>query len=260
LVFSTLENRAIRAHHHVVAISNSLRIAAIRARVPPSKCSVIENWAPLDDLPPRCRANAWARAHNLVDETVFLYAGTLGLKHRPELLVTLARGLRDCGVVVVVSEGPGAEIVASTAAAERLPNLRVMPFQPFADLPDVLGAADVLVVLLEPSAGAFSVPSKVLTYLCAGKPLLAFVPPENLAAVVVAERAEAGIVVTEEDMFVESALRLARDADLRERLGRSGRDYAELNFDIDRIASEFESLMLSTSDMPDVELDKCSSS
>ena len=38
------------------------------------------------------------------------------------------------------------------------------------------------VVLLERSAGAFSVPSKTLSYLCAGRPVVGLMPAENLAA------------------------------------------------------------------------------
>ncbi len=44
-------------------------------------------------------------------------------------------------------------------------NLVPSDFQPYGDLP----AADVLVAILEPEASRFSVPSKVLTYLCSGR-------------------------------------------------------------------------------------------
>ncbi|MEZ5162168.1 MAG: hypothetical protein R2688_00140 [Fimbriimonadaceae bacterium] len=60
-------------------------------------------------------------------------------------------------------------------------------------LPDVLASADALMAILEPDAGVFSVPSKVLSYLCATSILMA-VPPENLASKIV-DREEAGIVV-----------------------------------------------------------------
>ena len=55
-------------------------------------------------------------------------------------------------------------------------SLRCLGFQPFEVLPDVLGSADVLVAILEPDAGVFSVPSKVLSYFCAGRPVLLAVP------------------------------------------------------------------------------------
>ena len=58
----------------------------------------------------------------------------------------------------------------------------LLPFQPYERLSEVFGSADVLVVLLEKSAGAFSVPSKTLSYLCAGRPVIGLMPAENLAS------------------------------------------------------------------------------
>ena len=125
---------------------------------------------------------------------MFLYSGTLGLKHRPELLYELAAQHAGDADVVVISEGMGEARLRELLAARPLPNLRVLPFQPFEQFPDLLGSADALVALLEPSAGTFSVPSKVLSYLCAGRPILAAIPPENLAARTI-ERSGSGLVV-----------------------------------------------------------------
>ena len=69
-------------------------------------------------------------------------------------------------MVLVVSESVGVDwIEDQRTESEPLANLRVLPFQPFEELPNVLGAADVLIALLEGDAGEFSVPSKVLSYL-----------------------------------------------------------------------------------------------
>ena len=71
-----------------------------RGASPRTKVHVIENWAPLDELPLEPRDNEWSRAHGLADKRVLLYAGTLGLKHNPELLLRLAARFRDsptCG-------------------------------------------------------------------------------------------------------------------------------------------------------------------
>ncbi len=59
-----------------------------------ARIAVIENWAPLDELPVLPRDNEWAREHGLADRFVFLYSGTLGFKHDPSLLLELARWAR----------------------------------------------------------------------------------------------------------------------------------------------------------------------
>jgi len=96
---------------------------------------------------------------------------------------------------------------------------------------------------LEPDAGVFSVPSKVLSYLCAGRPLLASVPTTNLAARII-RRNRSGIVVEPHDVegFVSAAARLLERPSLRAGLGRRARQYAETTFDIRRIGDRFEGL------------------
>jgi glycosyltransferase involved in cell wall biosynthesis len=230
----------------VAVISDGFLPTLEQLRIPTDKIYVIENWAPIDELPLRPRANEWARRQGLVDKRVVLYSGTLGLKHDPEAIVQLARHLSDQDdvEVVVVSEGRGADWLYRRREAERLSNLRLLPFQPYAELPDVLASGDVLLTLLEADAGAFSVPSKVLSYLCAGRALLAAVPSDNLAAEVV-RRSGGGVLVEpgDEGGLVANATGLLADAGRRETLGRQARRYAEENFDVAGIGDKFEAIL-----------------
>jgi glycosyltransferase involved in cell wall biosynthesis len=240
--FRALERHLLRQSAQVVAITEDFLPILQGWAVAPDRCHVIENWAPLDELPTRPRRNAWSAAHGLDDKLVVLYSGTLGLKHDPALLLALARHYRARPDVriVVASEGPGAERLAAAG----LDNLVVVGFQPFSRFPDVLASADVLAVVLEGAAGAFSVPSKVLSYHCAARPLLASVPAENLAARIVREQ-RSGLVVGPGDVagLLAAADRLLDDAPLRAELGRNARDYAERRFDISAIADRFETVL-----------------
>ena len=238
-----LERRLLRGSDAVVVISEDFLPQLRRWGVDEARVSVIENWAPLEELPQLPRENAWAGEHGLDGRSVFLYSGTLGFKHDPSLLLELARwaGARGA-LVVVVSEGPGADWLAEHGRGEAA--LRLLPYVPHDRLPEVLASADVLVALLEPEAGAFSVPSKILTYLCAARPLLVAVPADNLAARVV-ERSGGGVVAGPEDpaAFLAAAGTLLENAELRERLGRRGRAYAETTFDVKAIARRFEEVL-----------------
>lgn len=244
--FLALERRLLLASNAIVPISEDFVPTLDSWGIPRGKIHVIENWAPLDELPVRPRLNAWSHAHGLASKRVVLYSGTLGLKHDPSLLLELARRFRyDDGVrVVVVSEGPGAEWLASMSRAEALLNLSVLPFQPYLDLPDVLASADVLAVILDAEAGLFSVPSKVLSYHCAQRPLLAAIPERNLAARIVA-KAHSGFVVPPDDgeALFAAADRLLNDSDLAAELGGSARSYAERTFDITLIGDRFEHVL-----------------
>ncbi len=240
------EARALRQSNAVVPITDDFGPLLRGWGVADDSVTTIENWAPLAELPLRPKDNPWARENGLADSFVFLYAGSMGMKHDPDLLVRLAEGMRDRpGVkVVVLTQGPGGDHLEAKRRELALDNLVIRGFEPFSRMPDVMGAADVLVAILEPGAGVFSVPSKVLAYLCGAKPLLLSIPEENLAGRIVS-RAHAGLVVPPNDppAFVAAATRLLDDAALRTELGTNGRRYAEQTFDISEIADHFERVL-----------------
>ena len=242
--YIALEKWLLRNSDHVVTITEDFLPILTEWGAPRDRITVIENWAAREDLAVRPRDNAWAREHGLNGKLVFLYSGTLGLKHNPDLLLQLARRYRDRADVRVVvnSEGIGSDWLRENG--RDLSNLLLLPFQPFERLPDVLATADVLISVLEPDAGIFSVPSKVLTYLSAGRPVLGAIPAENLAARILT-RNEAGLIAPPDNTqaFLAAAGKLADDPELRARLGKNALDYATRTFDIDAITARFAGLL-----------------
>jgi colanic acid biosynthesis glycosyl transferase WcaI len=238
-----LERRLLRESQRAVLIAEDFRPIVQGWGVTPDKICVIPNWAPLDDIPVESKINPWSQAHNISEKFCFLYTGGLGLKHNPELLLQIAHYFRnkDDVVVLVVSEGPGAAWLKKKKELMALENLEILEYQPFDQVPFVMASADVLMAILEPDAGIFSVPSKVLTYLCAQRSLLLSVPQENLAAQIVS-RNNAGLVVSPDRAmeFVKSAEILYQDGRSREVFAKNARSYAERYFDIGKIADRFE--------------------
>lgn len=212
-----------------------------------AKTTVIPNWAPLDEIVPVARENAWSAEQGLSAGPRIVYSGTLGLKHNPALLPKLAARVGELGIdvqLIIVNEGP-AEQLLRDEAKELGVDLVQLPFQPYERLPEVLGSADVLVVLLEKEAGAFSVPSKTLSYLCAGRPILGMMPSENLAAALVSQIG--CCVVSPEDSSLDEAAawvaEVMRDAMRVDALGQAARELAERDFGLDPITDRFEEIL-----------------
>ncbi len=239
--FRLLEKRVCSSSDAIIVIAPAFRDRLLRWNVAPAKITVLENWAPLEEVESLPRANTWANRHGLAGSTVFLYSGTLGLKHRPDLLYALAQSLDATCKVVVITEGIGREYLEKQP---RLANLLLLDFQPYHEVPHALASADVLLATLETTAGEFAVPSKILAYLCAGRPLLLAAPSDNLAASVV-QRSGGGLVAdparTEE--WIAAARLLAENPGLRESLGSRARQYAEATFKISRTAVIFEKVL-----------------
>ena len=249
--YKALEKRLWRASDRIVAITDDFVPLLTAEGIGRERIAVIENWGAREDLPPRPQDNPWSQAQGLVGKTVFMYSGTLGLKHNPQLLAALARAFKDDPEVrvLVVTEGIGADWLAEAKAREGLDNLILLPFQPFSEVPNAIGTSAALVVLLEPDAGVYSVPSKTLAYLCADRPLLGAIPLNNLAAKLIT-REGAGLVAAPDDEagFVAAARRLRADPALRAAMAARGKAYADHAFDIDRITDQFERLLTEARD------------
>lgn len=244
-----MERRQLQASDRIVAITDDfVPIMEKEFGVAREKVTVIPNWAPIETLPVLAKDNDWARAEGLHDRFVYLYTGTLGMKHNPDLLLQLALQCRanPQEVVVVISEGIGSDWLKARVQEHGLTNLVLLPYQPFSVLPQVLATGDVLIAVLEEDAGVFSVPSKVLTYLCAARPLLLAVPPVNLAARIIHEQ-RAGLTVPPADTaaFLAAAQTLSSHAETASAMAANARAYAEANFTIGTIGDRFEELFAS---------------
>jgi glycosyltransferase involved in cell wall biosynthesis len=144
--------------------------------------------------------------------------------------------------LLVVSEGVGADDLRAAAGDRR--DVKVLGYQPAEHMSEVLSSADLLVALLEPDAAQFSVPSKVLSYLSVGRPVVALVPEGNPAAQDVL--AAGGCAADPTGPGVRTAAtwiaEVARDPrDLAARAARA-RSLAEQRFDIERIGRRFEEI------------------
>jgi colanic acid biosynthesis glycosyl transferase WcaI len=244
--YIAFEKYLVRRSDQVVVISEGFRDLLDQWGIRPERVDTLPLWAPLEDIPLRDKDNPWSRKHGLTSTINIVYSGTLGLKHNPQHLVTLARRIapRSDTRLLVISEGLGADFLKEQKELLNLVKLEIMPYQPFSDLPDVFGSADILLVLLEPEAGSFSVPGKVLSHLCAGRPQVGLIPRENRASRVINESC-GGIAIDSRcpDDFIDAVVRLVESPEERAILGRNARAYAEREFDIARIAEVFERII-----------------
>jgi len=123
----------------------------------------------------------------------------------------------------------------------------MLPFQPARALSEVLSSADFLITLLEPEAGRFSVPSKVLSYLAVGRPIVGLVPTQNAAAAAILSAGGFVAEPTEEGVSMAAAWieAIQGEPTMLAKLSGQSRAIAEANFDIARISKTFEDVLAS---------------
>ena len=243
------EKEMLQRSDHVVLISEDFLPLMRSWQVDETHCTVIPNWAPLDEINVQSKHNAWAKAHALDGKFCVIYTGILGLKHNPALFIQLAEAFKENTDVriVVVSAGDAIDWLTREAKDRNLDNLVLLPPQPEDTYAQVLGTANVLLSILSESAGSYSVPSKVLSYLCAGRPLLLAVPEANLSTRIVQE-SNSGLVCApdEIDCLAGNARMLYQNINLAKKMAGNAHKYAEKTFDISTITDRFEKLLSKT--------------
>ena len=128
--FEAREGRLLRGADAVIGITEAFRPLLDGWGVDPARVAIIENWAPLAELPQRPRDTAWARAHGLDGHPIVLYSGTLGMKHDPASLGHVAGVLADRmpeARVVVVSTGQGGRPSSRTCCCSPSSRSRCFP-------------------------------------------------------------------------------------------------------------------------------------
>ena len=243
--FEYLERYSLERADHVITIADSFIPFLKKWKINMHKISVIHNWSPIEDLPELPRINGFSTRYQLNDKFVILYAGTLGLKQDPKLIVQTAEAFADDKsiIFVIATDERGQTYLRNEMGLKSLPNILVLPLQPISILPTMLASADILLSVLSESAGSFCVPSKIWSGFCAARPSLLVVHDENLAAMIT-KGVQAGLVVSPgwADGVVDAIKHLKKEPSLRTSMAKNARQYAEQNFSISTIADSFETI------------------
>ncbi|HOG46382.1 MAG TPA: glycosyltransferase family 4 protein [Anaerolineae bacterium] len=243
-----LERFCLRRAAWVRVLSESFRPGVAAQGVPASKMALVYDWVDTDLIRPLPRDNDYARENGLDGCFVALYAGNIGLSQGLEHVLSAAAQLagHEDMRFVFVGDGTGRASLQAEAQSRRLANVRFLPFQPRARLPEVLATADVSLVPLQKGVALRSLPSKIFSILASGRPLLASLD-EGSDAWQLVQRAQAGLCVPPEspEELAGAILALRSDPDLCARLGRNGRDYALRHHSPQSAAEQFEQLFAS---------------
>ena len=226
----TFERVVLGGAARLITLSRGQRDALVARGVRAERIDVVPMWTDLDGIRPGAKNNSFRAEHGKGAAVLALYAGNLGEFSGVGVLLEAAHLLRDDSRIrfLIVGRGHGLAELTQRAAQLDLPNLSFLPTQPRERLAEMLAAADVGLVTLDPRLSATSVPSKTFTIMAAGRPVLAAVHPDNeVARMVVA--AECGTVVPSDNPAAIAAILRgwADDGSPLDAMGSRGRSWAE---------------------------------
>jgi colanic acid biosynthesis glycosyl transferase WcaI len=217
---------------HIVVISEGFKKNLLAKGVSPEKIAVLPNWVDTDLVRPLPKDNPVSRRYGLHDVFTVMYSGTISISSYETLVRILeaARLLGDASGLRIVIVGDGFKSADLKAKADelRLRNVDFLPFQPYADLPNLLAAADGLLVPLDKDKSFLSVPSKLYNFLAAGRPILGLATETSEVYQIIRE-ADCGLCAPPDDpVRIADVFRtLQKDPARRETMAANGRRLAE---------------------------------
>jgi colanic acid biosynthesis glycosyl transferase WcaI len=226
----------------VTTLTPSMRKKIIAKGVPGDKVELLEPRMDdsLADLMPE-EGTAFREHYNLGEKFLVTHSGNMGVKQGLDVVLNAARLLRGDNSMLFLFVGNGADCdrIRRRAVEMRLDNVRFLPLLDQIDFRGLLAASGVCLVTQQHSASEIAFPSKIVTYLAAGRPIVASVNPDCEVARVIQESGAGRVVDAEEPEALSFALQELRSEDLS-KFGENAREYANLRWSSVRVLGHLE--------------------
>jgi len=234
--------------HQIAVISEGFRQNLLKKQVDKKKLHIVPNWVDTEFLRPHPKSNPVSQKFSLEDKFVAMYSGTISLSP----YVTLEKVMEAAKQMeneedfrlVIIGEGLKKPALKKKAEQLNLNNVMFIPFQPYKDLPLLLGASDLLLVPLDIKKTQLSVPSKLYNYMAAGRPIIGFSDDESEVARIIHE-ARCGLNVLPDDIqgMTRMFQNLKREKDKAKEMGEQARKYVEENYSKEVVLKDYERLI-----------------
>jgi colanic acid biosynthesis glycosyl transferase WcaI len=217
----------------------------LREGVPAGKVAVVPNWVDTARIRPASNQTAYRRNAALEGKFVALFAGALGFAQDLDTVLEAATFLRDRPRIVLLIVGDGVEKARLQKKARDLglENVRFMPVVTSEQYPEVVASADLCLATLQKSLLCPVMPSKLLGYMAAARPIVASFPEDGDAPRVIRE-AGCGVSVPagESARLAQAIVDASESADEWRARGERGRRFVEANHDRERAMALYDSL------------------
>lgn len=243
-VFRLLEALLYRRAARIVVHSQGNRDYILGKGGKPNKIIVIPNWVDTAVVRPSPHRNGLRASLGLDEHFIISFAGIMGYSQDLETVLLSAEILKGRPEIAFLLVGDGIEKpkLVKIAQDKGLGNAYFLPMQPKEKYLEVLAASDLCLVTLRKEVKTPVIPSKILSIMAAGRPVLAGLPLEGDAPQLISE-ARCGLCVPPGDpeAMAHTILQLYRDPRLREKMGANGRRYAVQHLSLARCAQRLES-------------------
>tara|TARA_B100001059_G_C17791281_1_gene560304 strand:+ start:76 stop:1326 length:1251 start_codon:yes stop_codon:yes gene_type:complete len=156
--------------------------------------------------------------------TNMLYAGNIGLAQEWDLIITLAKEIKEYKITIwIVGEGLRKSYLKSEIKKNGLDNINLLPYYDRKFMPAINLFADIHFIAMNKKVEKYGFPSKVYTIMASGKPIIV-VSSEETPIISFLKDINVALLVTDHSIlrFKKELLKLHNSVDLRNKLGTNG--------------------------------------
>ena len=241
-----LEKFAYKKAHTICAIADGFVKNLVNKKVPINKIACIPNWVDVNFIRPLPqKAKSWKAIHKLDDKFVVLYSGNIALTQGLETVIETAASLSHIPKIafVIAGESKALKRLQKHCLACGADNVLLLPLQPREQLPEMLAAADVGLVVQKRNVISFNMPSKIPLLLASGSPIIASVPASGTAARAIRQSGGGVVVAPESPQDLAAAImNLYSNPVLTTKLGEKARKFAVERYSFEQALTAYEAV------------------
>lgn len=246
-MFKAMERFIYRRADRISVICDRFLLNLLQKGVPPQKIIPIPIWADTQQIYPMPKENTFRENNHIDHKFILLYAGNMGHTCCLEDVITAAHVLEDQQDIqfILVGDGVKRPLLEKMTQENKLANVTFLPYQSSDLYPEMLAAADVGLVTINPRSDLASLPSKVFNIMASARPVLAIAPEESDLAHLVIE-GQCGLVTSPgaPDELAKLILELRDHSNELESMGSNGRTHLESRYSREGCVQQFENLLI----------------
>lgn len=181
-LFKRIEAEAYRNADIIAVHSESNKsFLSTYNKVLKDRIKVIHNWIDIEPYSKAMRTGRFRRMFNMENKFIFLFAGVIGPSQGFDLIIKVAEKLKDINDIcfLIVGDGMEKKRLEKMANYLKLKNVSFKPFVSKDEYPELVKDADVGLACLSSMNKTPVVPGKILGYMAASIPVVAFLNKES---------------------------------------------------------------------------------
>ena len=243
-VWGVVNRMVFKVAEKVVVLSEGMKNTLVHGKkVPAEKIEIIPLWGK-PELDATSSDNLIREELEVKDgELLLLYAGNMGILHPLDIIIEAAKRLQGKSVkFLFIGDGAKRRYLMERVKNENIKQVSFLPFQPVGKFIQILASSDACLVTIGKGLENLALPSRIFTFMSAGKPIITIMNPEADVAKIIREN-NCGWNVQTSDELAELILNLLKDPIELKQKGKQARKTYLNQFRRDKLIKQYAQLL-----------------